>query len=85
MINYDPFWAYLAEHGISTYKLINSYGVSKGLIDRMKHNKAIWLWLRDIIIALRRRTKVARSNINFYVLSCCMIRNSFQKRISETW
>ena len=40
MINYDPFWAYLAEHGISTYKLINSYGVSKGLIDRMKHNKA---------------------------------------------
>ena len=26
---------------ISTYKLINSYGVSKGLIDRMKHNKAI--------------------------------------------
>ena len=41
MINYDPFWAYLAEHGISTYKLINSYGVSKGLIDRMKHNKAI--------------------------------------------
>ncbi len=41
MINYDPFWAYLAKHGISTYKLINSYGVSKGLIDRMKHNKAI--------------------------------------------
>ena len=41
MINYDPFWAYLAEHGISTYKLINSYGVSKGLIDRMKHNKEI--------------------------------------------
>ena len=41
MINYDPFWAYLADHGISTYKLINSYGVSKGLIDRMKHNKAI--------------------------------------------
>ena len=29
MINYDPFWAYLADHGISTYKLINSYGVSK--------------------------------------------------------
>ena len=41
MINYDPFWAYLTDHGISTYKLINSYGVSKGLIDRMKHNKAI--------------------------------------------
>lgn len=41
MINYDPFWEYLTSHDISTYKLINTYGISKGLIDRMKHNKAI--------------------------------------------
>ena len=31
----------MKEKGISTYKLINQFGVSRSLIDRLKHNKPI--------------------------------------------
>lgn len=31
----------MKEKGITTYKLINTYGVSRSLIDRLKHNKPI--------------------------------------------
>lgn len=41
MITYDIFWKTLKEKGISQYKLINHYNVSKGLLDRMKKNKPI--------------------------------------------
>ena len=41
MISYEPFYRTLKEKKISTYKLINTYGVSRSLIDRLKHNKPI--------------------------------------------
>ncbi len=41
MITYDPFYKTLKEKNISTYKLINSYNVSRSLLDRLKHNKPI--------------------------------------------
>lgn len=41
MISYDPFYKTLKEKNISTYKLINQYGVSRSLLDRLKHNKPI--------------------------------------------
>ncbi len=41
MISYEPFYNTLKEKGISTYKLINTFGVSRSLIDRLKHNKPI--------------------------------------------
>jgi len=41
MISYDPFYKTLKEKGISTYKLINQYGISRSLIDRLKHNKPL--------------------------------------------
>ena len=41
MISYDPLYRTLKEKGISTYKLINQYGVSRSLLDRLKHNKPI--------------------------------------------
>lgn len=41
MISYEPFYKTLKEKGISTYKLINTYGISRSLLDRLKHNKAI--------------------------------------------
>ena len=31
----------LKEKGLTTYKLINTYGLSSSLIDRLKHNKPI--------------------------------------------
>ena len=41
MISYDRFYKTLKEKNISTYKLINQYGVSRSLLDRLKHNKPI--------------------------------------------
>ncbi len=41
MISYEPFYKTLKEKGVSTYKLINQYGVSRSLLDRLKHDKPI--------------------------------------------
>ena len=41
MISYEPFYKTLKDKSISTYKLINEFGVSRSLIDRLKHNKPI--------------------------------------------
>ena len=41
MISYAPFYKTLKKKRITTYKLINDYGVSRSLIDRLKHNKPI--------------------------------------------
>ena len=41
MISYEPFYKTIKEKGISTYKLINTFGLSRSLLDRLKHNKPI--------------------------------------------
>ncbi|MBQ8302626.1 MAG: helix-turn-helix transcriptional regulator [Clostridia bacterium] len=41
MISYEPFYKTIKEKGISTYRLINQYGLSRSLLDRLKHNKPI--------------------------------------------
>ena len=41
MISYEPFYETLKKKNISTYKLINTFGVSRNLLDRLKHNKPI--------------------------------------------
>ena len=41
MISYEPFYKTLKEKGVSTYKLINTYGISRSLLDRLKHNRPI--------------------------------------------
>lgn len=41
MISYKPLFETLKKKGVSTYKLINEFGVSRSLIDRLKHNKPI--------------------------------------------
>ena len=41
MISYEPLYQTMKSKGITTYKLINQYGVSRSLIDRLKHNKPI--------------------------------------------
>lgn len=49
MISYKPFYETLKRKNVSTYKLINTYGVSRSLIDRLKHNKPIsTLTLNDL-------------------------------------
>ncbi len=41
MISYKPFYETLKRKNISTYKLITKYNMSRGLLDRLKHNRPI--------------------------------------------
>ena len=41
MITYHPFYETLKRKNISTYTLINTFGVSRSLLDRLKHDKPI--------------------------------------------
>ena len=41
MISYEPLYRTMKEKHITTYKLINEFGVSRSLLDRLKHNKPI--------------------------------------------
>ena len=41
MITYEPLYKTMKEKNISTYKLIQEFGVSRSLLDRLKHNKPI--------------------------------------------
>lgn len=41
MISYEPFWKTLNKKGVTTYALINKYGISSATIDRMKKGGGI--------------------------------------------
>lgn len=41
MISYEPLYRTMKEKGITTYTLIQKHGVSRSLLDRLKHNKPI--------------------------------------------
>lgn len=41
MISYKPLYETMKKKGVSTYRLINEFGVSRSLLDRLKHNKPI--------------------------------------------
>lgn len=41
MVNYEPLWKTMAERGMTTYTLINKYGINARTINNLKHNKGI--------------------------------------------
>ena len=41
MISYEPFYNTMKKREMTTYKLIYQYGVSRSLLDRLKHDKPI--------------------------------------------
>lgn len=41
MISYRPLYETMKAKGVSTYKLINDFNVSRSLLDRLKHNKPV--------------------------------------------
>jgi DNA-binding Xre family transcriptional regulator len=41
MITYEPLWETLQQRGITTYKLLNEYHISRGMLDNLKHNRSI--------------------------------------------
>lgn len=58
MISYEPFYRTIKEQNISTYKLITQYGLSRSLIDRLKHNKPIsTVTLNDLCTILHCRVE----------------------------
>jgi len=56
MISYEPLYKTMKEKGVTTYRLIHTYGVSRSLLDRLKHNKPIsTVTLNDLCIMLSCR------------------------------
>ena len=49
MISYDPLWETMKEKKISQYVLINKYNMSRGLIDRLKHNQSVTASTLDML------------------------------------
>lgn len=41
MMSFEPLWQTLKQKNISTYKLIYHYGISKGTLDNLKHNRNV--------------------------------------------
>lgn len=53
MITFEPLWETLKTKNISIYKLINTYGLSRGTLNSLKHNKNVTLntlnWLCEVL------------------------------------
>ena len=49
MISYDNLWKTMKEKNVSQYVLINKYNVSRGLIDRLRHNKSVTAYTIDTL------------------------------------
>lgn len=47
MITYEPLWKTLKSMNISTYKLEHSYGMSKSMIHKLRHNQSITMQTLD--------------------------------------
>lgn len=41
MISYEPLWKTMKMKKISTYSLIKDFGISKGTLDALKHNRSV--------------------------------------------
>lgn len=44
MVSYKPLWETMESQGISTYTLIEKYGINSRTINNMKHNKGITVY-----------------------------------------
>ena len=50
MISYEPFWDYIQQHNISTYRLIND-GINPDTIQRLRTGKNISIKTLDQLCA----------------------------------
>ncbi|MBQ8943499.1 MAG: helix-turn-helix transcriptional regulator [Clostridia bacterium] len=58
MISYEPFYQTLKKKNITTYRLIKEFGISRSLIDRLKHNKPLsTVTLNDLCAFLNCRVE----------------------------
>lgn len=43
MMSFEPLWETMEQKGITTYKLINNYNISRGTLDNLKHDRNVTL------------------------------------------
>lgn len=43
MMDFEPLWQTMKRKNVSCYALINKYGVSRGMVDKLKHNRNVTL------------------------------------------
>lgn len=43
MIDFEPLWQTMKRKNVSCYALINKHGVSRGTLDKLKHNRNVTL------------------------------------------
>ena len=49
IISYNPLWEQMEIKGITTYTLINKYGINPRTVNNLKHNKGITLYTLEIL------------------------------------
>lgn len=47
MISYEPLWRTMEVKGITTYVLINKYGISSRTVHNLRHNKSITMYTME--------------------------------------
>ena len=52
MIVYDKLWKTLQEKNISQYKLIHTYGISTGQLDRLRKNGNVSTYTLNILCSI---------------------------------
>ena len=43
MISFEPLWNTMKKRNITTYRLIKDYDFSRGMLDKLKHNRNVTL------------------------------------------
>lgn len=52
MISYEPLWQTMEHKHITTYTLINKYGINPRTIHNLKHNKSITLYTLEKLCSI---------------------------------
>ena len=52
MLSYEPLWKTMEKKGITTYALINKYGINPRTINNLKHNKSITLFTLEKLCSI---------------------------------
>lgn len=43
MMSFDPLWETMKKKNITTYKMIKDYNMSRGMLDKLKHDRNVTL------------------------------------------
>ena len=52
MVSYEPLWKTMEQKGITTYVLINRYGINPRTIHNLKHNKSITMFTLEMLCSI---------------------------------